>query len=119
MKGETKPITFPIILEILDNLWMRGSFKDSNTAAFERFSLQEMSYEEGKQQLVTKYQIFNASIYDTMYSSFRGHTRFYAYTWEEMLFNRGYVDALLKSTKESNFLIDMCTRGSGNRTRLI
>jgi len=54
-----------------------------------------MSYEEGKQQLVTKYQIFNASVYDTMHGSFRGHTRFYAYTWEEMLFNRGLPPALI------------------------
>lgn len=110
---ETKSITFPVILETL------GSFMDSNTAAFERFSLQEMSYEEGKQELVTKYHIFNTSLYDTMYSSFRGHTRFYAETWKEMQFNRGYAYALLRLTDESNYLIDMCMLSSDNPSSLV
>ena len=53
------------------------------SAAFNYYALEEMSYEDGKKELVTKYQLFNETLYNTMYESFRGQVRFYIFAWKK------------------------------------
>ena len=109
LAGVSKTITFPVVLETSDNLWMGKASMQTSTAAFSYYVVEEMSYEDGKREMVTKYQLFDDSLYKTMYNSFRGHTRFYTFTWQEMFKgNREYNDTLNDLINESRVLIEVC-----------
>jgi len=108
-KGGKQVIPFPVILETSDNLWIGKASRGSANVAFHYYVLQEMSYEDGKRELVTKYQLFNETMYNTMYESFRGHVRFYTFTWEEMFVGkRTYDDTLNDLVHECQVLIQTC-----------
>jgi len=118
-EGVDTVIKFPVILET-DNLWMGEVSMQFATAAFHYYVLEEMSYEEGKKEVVTKHQLFNETLYNSMYESFRGHARFYTFVWEHMFrVNRTYSDTLNGLTNECQVLIHMCLIHCVNYTETV
>ena len=53
-------VIFPIILKTLDFLWFEVQGVHKSRSSYEPYVVQEMSFEEGRDELVTKIKIFTA-----------------------------------------------------------
>ena len=98
VKEKFSIITFPVILETSDNLWMSEAYTDTSNSAFAFYYLPSMSYVEGKEEMVVKYPLFDNKTYDNLYLQFGGHVRFYVKMWEATNRRRSY-DRLIQESK--------------------
>ena len=99
---------FPIILEISDNLWMKGIYSDSSNSAFSFYYLQKMTYTEGKDEMVRKYGLFDDKTYDNLFKIFGGHVRFYSYYWERIQRFSSHEDIMYNLKAQSQITLSAC-----------
>ena len=67
-------LSFPIILETSDFLWVhQRSFRKSSDS-FLPYRLREMTFEDGRHELVDKYKMWKPEEYDKIYKEIGGHT---------------------------------------------
>ena len=102
-------LTFPVIIETSDNLWMREAFCDTSNSAFLFYYLQPMQYDEGRQYMVKRYGLFDAKTYDKLYSLFGGHIRFYTVFWEKRNKSSALYDDIINIFEtESKLTLNVC-----------
>ena len=65
--------TYPMIIEASDFRWETTSAVMSSKEYFIRFHLEDMSFEEGKNQLVDKYHVWSLAEYEKVYNTTGGH----------------------------------------------
>lgn len=65
---------FPAILETSDYMWLEDSPVRKSSDSFKEFHLEEMSYGEGKTELVDKYKIWNHNEFTAIYELSPGRT---------------------------------------------
>ena len=96
---------FPIVLEMSDNLLIKGN------SAFFFYYLQKMTYTEGKDEMVQKYGLFDDKMYDNLYKVFGGHIRFYSYYWERRQGLSSHEDVMYNLMAESQITLSACLMG--------
>ena len=102
---------FPIILEMSDNLWMKGIYSDSSNSSFCFYYLQKMTYTEGKDEMVRKYGLFDDKTYDNLFKIFGGHVRFYSYYWERIQGFSSHEDIMYNLKAQSQITLSACLMG--------
>lgn len=105
---KVSPITFLVILETSDNLWMSEAYTDTSNSAFTFYYLPPMSYMEGKEEMVVKYAMFDDKTYDDLYLQFGGHIRFYVQLWKETSKLRSYGSVMEYLEQESRIILNTC-----------
>ena len=95
---------FTLIIETSDNLWMNEAIMDTSNFAFLFYYLPPMTYQVGKEEMVSKYGMFNEEMYDELYKLFGGHVRFYEYFWDQKELN-DTIDLLMA---EAEILLSAC-----------
>ena len=62
-----------MFLETSDFLWVHEASVQKSSFSFEAFYVEEMTFNEGKADLVDKYQLFTLEEYQEMYDAVGGH----------------------------------------------
>ena len=105
----TQKAEFPIILETSDNLWMSEAHEDTSNSAFIFYYLSAMSYKAGKEEMVSRFNLFSNQTYDDLYSVFGGHVRFYKEFWSlHNIGNWTYNDSINFLIKEAEVILNVC-----------
>ena len=74
-------IQFPIIFETSDNLWYQVPAMKKSRMSFHPYYIKEMSFEEGKVELVERLQIWSLDEYENIYDKIGGHCGSYSLLW--------------------------------------
>ena len=102
---------FPIILETSDNLWMKGMYSESSNSAFCFHYVQQMTYTEGKDEMVLKYGLFDDKTYDNLYKIFGGHIRLYSHYWERRHTISSHEKIMYGLMAENQIILSSCLMG--------
>ena len=87
---------------------------ESTTSTFDLFFLRESSYEELKKQMVEKFTLFDAEVFDELYKFFRGHVYFYRYYyWRNTIFGYDNDRIIQKLIYDNYMLLTVCLQPPG------
>ena len=90
-KAKENEVYLPIILETSDNLGSKMLALKRYSLSFSPYYMQEMSYEEGEQNLI-KSRLFTLNEYKLAYINFLGrHIRLYKEIWDMLNYVQGYT----------------------------
>ena len=66
-------LLYPSILETSDFTWYDESPVVKSSLSFQAHLLEEMTFDEGKKELVDKYKVWNLTEFATIYEALGGH----------------------------------------------
>ena len=109
-RKDSASVTFPVIIETSDNLWMKKMQSDTAKMPFIFYYLKPMSDIEGQKELVHKYMLFNESDYKNLYKQwFGGHISFYLEYWVSLKKGESH-DCIMRRLKGNAIqVLDACT----------
>ena len=91
---------FPVILETSDNLWCKVPAVKKSRASFEPYYVEDMTFEEGRYELVERMQIWSQEEYKLIYAEIGGHGESYQTLWRLVKYNGYPLEKSLNKMKK-------------------
>ena len=115
-----KSVTFPILMETSDYLWFQTPAVKKSRASFKAYMMEEMSFKEGQDELVTRHKMFTTEQYQHIYDVIGGHIGSYESLWYTMRYEEKPLKEALENLKRvTEVHLISCLMQSKNMTESI
>lgn len=99
-KTKEGDMLFPVILETSDNLWFNVPAVKKSRASFEPYYVRDMTFEEGRYELVERMQMWSQEEYKLIYAEIGGHGESYRTLWELVKYKKRPLEESLNIMKK-------------------
>ena len=83
-----------------------------SNSIFRVFYLQGLSYEEGKEEMVNKYGLFDDETYNKLFQLFGGHVYFYRYYWVKRSLGMNHKEIIELLMQKARITLNVCLMNS-------